>query len=130
MIYTQLRRDDVEPTGNGMRASYGDVPAVGLSNLILDFDGLNGISEVNNGVIVTDVLGAHTANPISGDFSVEAMNAFKIEDGEIKHPIKKAMISGNIFQALGVASAASAEKRKLGPFVLPKILIENLRVVG
>jgi PmbA protein len=128
-IYT-AKKGDVQPTGNGMRTSYGDVPAVGLSNLILDFNGLNGISEVNNGVIVTDVLGAHTANPISGDFSVEAMNAFKIEDGEIKHPIKKAMISGNIFQALGVASAASAEKRKLGPFVLPKILIENLRVVG
>jgi PmbA protein len=113
-----------------MRTSYGDVPSVGLSNFILDFDGVSGISEVNNGVIVTDVLGAHTANPISGDFSVEAMNAFKIENGEIKHPIKKAMISGNIFQSLVVASAASAEKRKLGPFVLPKILIENLRVVG
>ena len=43
-------------------------------------------------------LGAHTANPISGDFSVEAMNAFKIENGEIKHPVKKAMLSGNIFK--------------------------------
>jgi len=58
------------------------------------------------------------------------MNAFKIENGELKHPIKKAMLSGNIFQALGVASAATAEKRKIGPFVLPQILVENLRVVG
>ena len=81
-------------------------------------------------MLVTDVLGAHTANPISGDFSVEAMNAFKIENGDLKHPLKKAMLSGNIFQAMGVSSAAAAEKRKIGPFVLPQILVENLRVVG
>ena len=128
-IYTS-KKGGVKSTGNGMRLSYGDVPAVGLSNLILDFDDIKDISEVKNGVLVTDVLGAHTANPISGDFSVEAMNAFKIENGDIKHPVKKAMLSGNIFKAMGAASAGSAEKRKLGPFVLPPILVENLRVVG
>ena len=124
------KKGGVKPTGNGMRSSYGDVPSVGLSNFILEFDDIREISEVNNGVLVTDVLGAHTANPISGDFSVEAMNAFKIENGDLKHPLKKAMLSGNIFQAMGVSSAAAAEKRKIGPFVLPQILVENLRVVG
>ncbi len=128
-IYT-AKKGGVKPTGNGMRSSYGDVPAVGLSNFILEFDDVKEISEINNGVLITDVLGAHTANPISGDFSVEAMNAFKIENGDLKHPLKKAMLSGNIFQAMRVCSAASAEKRKIGPFVLPQILIENLRVVG
>jgi PmbA protein len=103
---------------------------VSLSNFVLDFNDVKEISDVKNGVLVTDVLGAHTANPISGDFSVEAMNAFKIEDGEIKSPVKKAMLSGNIFEAMGYSSAADAEKRKIGPFVLPRILIENLRVVG
>ena|SRR5664280_2660051 len=128
-IYT-AKKGNVKPTGNGMRASYGDMPSVGLSNFILEFDEVKEISEVQNGVLVTDVLGAHTANPISGDFSVEAMNAFKIENGELIHPVKKAMLSGNIFQAMGVASAATTEKRKMGPFVLPSILVENLRVVG
>ncbi len=103
---------------------------MGLSNFILEFDDIKDISEIDNGVLVTDILGAHTANPISGDFSVEAMNAFKIENGELKHPVKKAMLSGNIFQAMMAASAGSAEIRKIGPFVLPTILIENLRVVG
>ncbi len=128
-IYTG-KKGEVKPTGNGMRSSYGDVPSVGLSNFILEFDDIKEISEINNGVMITDVLGAHTANPISGDFSVEAMNAFKIENGDLKHPLKKAMLSGNIFQAMRVCSAASGENRKIGPFVLPQILIENLRVVG
>ena len=128
-IYT-AKKGNVNPTGNGMRASYGDMPSVGLSNFILDFNDIKEISEVENGVLVTDVLGAHTANPISGDFSVEAMNTFKIENGEIVHPVKKAMLSGNIFHAMAVASAATSEKRKMGPIVLPSILVENLRVVG
>lgn len=128
-IYT-ANKGNVESTGNGMRSSYGDVPAVGLSNFILEFEDINEISEIDNGILVTDVLGAHTANPISGDFSVEAMNAFKIQNGEIKHPIKKAMLSGNIFQAMGVASAGSAIKRMIGPFELPPIFVESLRVVG
>ncbi len=128
-IYT-AKKGGINPTGNGMRSSYSDVPAVGLTNFIMEFDNVKDISEVNNGVLVTDILGAHTANPISGDFSVEAMNAFKIENGELKHPLKKAMLSGNIFQAMKVASAASSEKRKIGPFVLPKIIVESLRIVG
>ncbi len=124
------KKGGVEPTGNGMRSSYADMPAASLTNLILEFDDINEISNIKDGVFITDVLGAHTANPISGDFSVEAMNAFKIENGEISYPIKKAMLSGNIFQAMGAASAASTKKRKIGPFVIPAILIENLRVVG
>ncbi|MDD3986102.1 MAG: TldD/PmbA family protein [Methanobacterium sp.] len=128
-IYT-AKKGEVKSTGNGIRSSYGDVPTVGISNFILEFDDIKNISEIKEGILVTDILGAHTANPISGDFSVEAMNAFKIENGEIKNPIKKAMLSGNIFQAIMEASAASKETRKIGPFILPQILIKNLRVVG
>lgn len=124
------KKGGVDPTGNGMRSSYADMPAASLTNLILEFGETNEISNIKDGVFITDVLGAHTANPISGDFSVEAMNAFKIENGEISYPIKKAMLSGNIFQAMGAASAASPTKRKIGPFVIPTILVENLRVVG
>ena len=80
--------------------------------------------------MVTDVLGAHTANPISGDFSVEAMNAFLIKDGEIEGPVKKAMLSGNIFEILKDVKGISGEKRQLGPFIIPQLLCSNLRVVG
>ena len=67
------------------------MPGVGMSNFIVEFGDINELSEVQDGIFVRDVLGAHTANPISGDFSVEAMNAFKVENGEIAYPVKKAM---------------------------------------
>ena len=128
-IYT-AKKGEVKSTGNGIRSSYGDIPTVGISNFILEFDNIENITEIKDGILVTDILGAHTANPISGDFSVEAMNAFKIENGEIKDPIKKAMLSGNIFQAMMEASAASKKTRKIGPFIIPQILIKNLIIVG
>ena len=120
----------IQSTGNGMRASFNDMPAVGLSNLVVDFKEQEGLSEIKDGILVTDVLGAHTANPISGDFSVEAMNAFKIEKGEVVYPIKKAMLSGNIFSILKDATAASQKTRQLGPFIVPPITVSSLRVVG
>jgi len=128
-IYT-ARKGNAQSTGNGMRASFADMPAVGLSNFILEFNDLIDTSEIKDGIIVTDVLGAHTANPISGDFSVEANNAFKIENGEITTPVKKAMLSGNIFNLMKDASGTSGEIRQMGPFVIPRIIARSLRVVG
>lgn len=75
-------------------------------------------------------MGAHTANPISGDFSVEASNAFKIKDGEISYPINKAMISGNIFEIMKSVEGLKSEIRQYGSFIIPKLLVHNLRVVG
>jgi PmbA protein len=128
-LYTS-KRGGVQSTGNGVRSSFADVPSVGFSNLILDFEELNEISNVRNGLIVKDLLGAHTANPISGDFSVETMNAFYIKDGEIAYPVKNAMLSGNVFNALKHARASTMKNRQIGPFILPPIIVSELRVVG
>lgn len=128
-MYTS-NKSQVDSTGNGIRSSYADMPSVGFTNLIMDYKELMELSDIKNGVMVKDLLGAHTANPISGDFSVEAMNAFKIEDGNIAYPIKKAMLSGNIYQAFKESWAASEKTRQLGSFVLPPVVVSNLRIVG
>jgi PmbA protein len=123
-------KGNIQSTGNGMRASFNDMPAVGLSNLVLDFTEFESLSDVQDGIFITDVLGAHTANPISGDFSVEAMNAFKVKNGELVNPVKKAMLSGNIFDMLKESKAASQKTRQLGPFITPPLTVSSLRVVG
>ena len=128
-IYTANKGNTIS-TGNGYRGSYSSIPQVSPSNIILEFSQNIGIDEISEGVLTTSVLGAHTANPISGDFSVEASNAFKIENGEISYPINKAMISGNIFEILKKCEGVESEIKQYGPFILPKILVHNLRVVG
>ena len=55
---------------------------------------------MDQGFIVHSVMGAHTANPTSGDFSVTTSTILRVEDGEIKGALKQAGVSGNLFKAI------------------------------
>ena len=127
-IYT-ANKDGVESTANGFRGSYAGTPSVSGSNIIFDFKNRLLESEINDAFLVTDVLGAHTANPITGEFSVEASNSFLLDNG-VRKPIKKAMISGNIYDLLGDAIAVGDEIKQRGSFIVPKLLLHDVRIVG
>lgn len=128
-IYT-ANKEGVETTSNGYRGSYLTTPQISPSNLEFKFSEMKDLSEIKKGVLTTSVLGAHTANPISGDFSVEANNTFKIENGELTDPINKAMISGNIFEIMKKVEGLNSEIKQYGSFIIPKLLVHDLRVVG
>jgi PmbA protein len=128
-IYT-ANTEGVKTTSNGMRGSYMSTPMISPSNLEFKFSEMKKLSEIDRGVLTTSVLGAHTANPISGDFSVEASNAFKINNGELTEPISKAMISGNIFELMKTIEGVESEIKQYGQYIIPKLLVHNLRVVG
>ena len=128
-IYT-ANSEGVKTTSNGLRGSYLSTPMISPTNLEFKFSEMKDLSEVDSGVLTTSVLGAHTANPISGDFSVEASNAFKIENGELTDPINKAMISGNIFEIMKSVEGLKSEVKQYGSYIIPKLLVHNLRVVG
>ena len=117
-------------TSNGFRGSYLTTPDVSPSNLEFNFKTNIGLDEIDSGIITTSILGAHTANPISGDFSVEASNAFIIENGEITDSVKKAMISGNIYELMGGCEGIKSKIRQKGSFIIPKILAHDLKVIG
>jgi PmbA protein len=128
-IYT-ANCEGVETTSNGLRGSYLTTPMISPTNIEFKFSEMKDFSEIDSGVLTTSVLGAHTANPISGDFSVEASNAFKIENGELTEPITKAMVSGNIFEIMKSVEGLKTEVKQYGSFIIPKLLVHNLRVVG
>lgn len=88
------------------------------------------MSEIKRAILVYDVLGAHTANPISGDFSVKANNAFLIENGEIKYPIKDIMIFGNVFSMLKKLNAIKSKIRQIGPFIIPKFYVKDIHITA
>ncbi len=128
-IYT-ANKVGVETTSNGLRGSYLTTPMISPTNLEFKFSEMKDLGEIGKGVLTTSVLGAHTANPISGDFSVEASNAFKIENGELTDPINKAMISGNIFEIMKKVEGLKSEVKQYGQFIIPKLIVHDLRVVG
>jgi PmbA protein len=79
---------------------------------------------------VHNVVGAHTANPMSGDFSVELSNAFWMEGGEFEVPIRSAMLSGNVFELHKEIAGLGRKSRAIGSLILPSIKINKQHIIG
>lgn len=119
-----------ESTGNAVRGSFTSTPSISIRNLIVDYPRSDITSETREGVIVNSVIGAHTANPISGDFSVEARNSFLIREGDVASPIKSMMISGNIFELLKNIDGAGKDIRRVGNILTPTMRVSKMKVIG
>jgi len=96
------KKEGVSSTGNAVRSSFTGLPSVGLSNLYIEAVSRSDVlcieeifKAVDTCLYVTEAMGVHTANPISGEFSV-GVSGLLIEKGEIAFPVKEAVISGNI----------------------------------
>lgn len=123
-------KDGVKSTGNGSRSSYTSPPSVGLRNFVIDYPQEDVVANTSSGVFVNTIIGAHTANSISGDFSVEARNAFTIKDGALDKPVKSLMISGNAFNLLKNITGAGFDVRKVGGIITPSIRVSGMSVIG
>ena len=115
-------------TGSAIRAGYGGQPSIGYHNLVLE--GPRDNVRDDRAIYIHDVVGAHTANPMSGDFSVEISNPSWIADGEFREPIRKAMYAGNVFELLRQIEAVGKTDREVGSMVLPEIRVADQKIVG
>ncbi|HET6363856.1 MAG TPA: TldD/PmbA family protein, partial [Nitrospirota bacterium] len=95
-------KDKTVSTGNGMRGGFKGVPGIGVTNLYVE-PGKHSLNELmssaGRGLLVTEIMGAHTANSISGDFSVGA-TGFWIENGNKAYPVREITIAGNILDLM------------------------------
>ncbi len=117
----------IEPTGNCLR---GDdlYPTTSPTNVVLEFKEKS--KDVEEGALVVHALiGAHTSNPVSGDFSLECMNAFLVKEGE-RRAVKSAMIYGNVYELLSNVEAFGRDIRQIGNTITPSIRFENVTVSG
>lgn len=123
-------KEGISSTGNASRHSYSSPPSVGTRNFIIGHEQSNVIEDTDKGIYINTVIGAHTANYLSGDFSVEARNAFIIEKGELSSPIRSLMLSGNVFNILRTINGAGKDLRQVGGTVTPSLRIADMSVVG
>jgi len=121
-------KDAVRSTGNAVRSGYTDVPRVGIRNLLVGSSSPQNLLEETRGYLVTGLIGAHTANAISGDFSVEARNAFAIAPGEAMRPIRSLMLTANVFDLLKDIEVGK-DVRAVGTIVTPTVKVK-MKVVG
>ncbi|HWP95925.1 MAG TPA: TldD/PmbA family protein [Syntrophomonadaceae bacterium] len=119
-------------TGNARRPSFRTLPAVGVSNLILQAGGNKPhdlIASIERGLYVTEVMGMHTVNPVSGQFSVGAAGLL-IRNGSLDQPVRGVTIAGNILDLFRKIDALGDDLRFFGSRGAPSIRIENLSVGG
>jgi PmbA protein len=126
----------IESTGNASRGGfvpYASTPVLEANNFVIK--GGNKVTEdlvsgVEEGLIVYGVQGAHSSNVESGEFSVVATPAWKIESGTVVHPVKGAMLTGVVFDVLKNVSALGNNVRNVGQLVAPWVRVEDVKVVG
>jgi len=121
-------KDKRSSTGNAIRGSYSTPPSVGPRNICFEYPRSDVVKETDRGIYVNSVIGAHTANPISGDFSVECRNAFVIENGVKTKPIKSMMIGGNVFDLLKKVDGMGRDNKFVGSVVSPTVRVKDIKV--
>jgi PmbA protein len=88
------------------------------------------LKEVGDGLIVYYLQGAHSSNPVSGEFSVVATPCWRIMNGEVAHSCKGVMLAGNIFELLKNITTVGGNERQMGTLIAPWVIVDNMRVIG
>jgi len=127
------KKEDKESTGNASRDGYLSTPSIGTTNFHI-ISGTSStddmIRQVDDGLLVYYLQGAHSSNPVSGEFSVVATPVWKIKNGEISFASRDVMLAGNIFEVLKNVKIVGNNERQVGALVTPWIMVENVRVIG
>ena len=107
-------------------------PRMGINNFFIE----NGTAPVESlmkgidkGILVTSVMGMHTANPISGDFSVGAAGLL-IENGAVTSPVKGIALAGNILELFRDVEGTGNDLRFFGAVGSPCLRISALDISG
>ncbi|MHC1586263.1 MAG: TldD/PmbA family protein [Candidatus Hecatellaceae archaeon] len=135
-LYDHYRagKDGVSSTGNAFRpASYASTPIIDPTNFRIEpstksVESLLG--EVGEGYYVPFLQGAHSSSLESGEFSVVAAPAWKIEGGVLAKPVRSIMLAGTIYEALENLAGLASNLRSVGMLVAPWVWVENVKVVG
>ncbi len=94
------RRFGLEPTGNSLRGGYAAPPAIGPHALHLLPTGPTRtelLARAEGGILVSELMGLHTVNTVTGDFSLGAAGRRVGPGGEPGEPLDRMAISGSIF---------------------------------
>ncbi|MBF0520288.1 MAG: TldD/PmbA family protein, partial [Nitrospirae bacterium] len=135
-LYT-AKKDNVRSTGNAARGGIKGFPLVGSSNLYIEpavekykYKNLDEMfKEMGTGLYITDAMGVHMANRITGDFSV-GVSGILIENGVRAFPFKEAVMSGNLLDFFKNIEAFTSEIKFYGRYGSPSLLIKDVDISG
>ena len=125
-------RTGLKSTGNGSRGGFKGSPGIGTTNLYIEkgeisLEGL--FAEMGKGLFITELMGVHTIDPVSGEFSVGASGLW-IENGKVAYPVRGMAISGDLLDVFSKVEHIGSDMRYLGSVGAPSLLIGEINASG
>jgi PmbA protein len=125
------RKLGAEPTGSAQRGIKAP-PSIGFSNLYMQ-PGKHSpeqlLEGISRGILITDLMGVHTANPVTGDFSLGA-SGILIENGKLTRPCRGFAVAGNVLELFRRMTDISSDLRFFGNVGAPSVRVSELSVGG
>ena len=123
--------DGVEATGSVVREDVKNPPHTGVFNFYVEAgkESLEaGISDIKNGIFITELMGLHTVDPITWQFSLGARGC-KIENGKISYPLQQFTIAGDFVTMLKITRPLN-DLIFIGGSGAPSLFIEEINIAG
>jgi PmbA protein len=115
-------------TGNAARSGVKDPPRCATKGLFIAEGTGEGLTPDGEWIVLEELMGTHTANGVTGDFSVGAIGHF--HKGGSVVPVQGVMLSGNLFELLGQVKGVGKDLTFYGSYGSPTLYIEGLRISG
>ncbi|MFN7065845.1 MAG: TldD/PmbA family protein [Aquificaceae bacterium] len=127
--YTALKSGE-KPTGNSVREGFKSLPTSGITNLYIQSGKLS-LEELLQGevLLITELMGLHTADPVSGDFSLGASGII-YRKGRKDMSVRGVIIGGNIRDLWNSIAEVGKDLKFYGNIGSPSLYIERLTVGG
>jgi len=125
-------KDGKASTGNGVRPGPKSQPQVGPTNIYIEKGNRTEdelLTDFQEGLYITEIMGAHTIDPISGDYSIGATGHW-IQEGKRVYPVRGVTISGNMLELLKHISGCADNLRFYGPYGAPSLVVSEMVIAG
>lgn len=125
-------REDTASTGNAARPTLQLPPQTAVTNAFIEA-GTQSLSHImgacEGGLWIADLMGLHTADVITGDFSLGAIG-FRITGGLRCEPVRGIMIAGNVHDLLSRVEAVGDDIEFFGRYGSPTIAVGDVQING
>lgn len=119
-------------TRSAVRGGFKSRPDTGTHHLVLSsrkarpLDAI--VAGTDDGYLVESVLGAHTANVTTGDFSVTAPNVWRIRKGAVVGPVTEVAIGGNLPDLLQRLDVLAKEAKQMDGARIPAVRFRDVSI--
>lgn len=130
-LYT-AKKTGQSSTGNAVRRDFRSLPSVDITNFYVEAGQDNiteFLKEADEVLYIIDLMGLHTADPISGEFSLGASGII-YHKGEVLKSVRGITIAGNFLDILKNAVLVGNDLKFYGNVGSPSVVVEGLTVAG